>query len=217
MGMQVVQCISSRSSQTSPVLAMLSRTLRVQLRWMPGDPCPLVQWAPWAPVGRSEHPQQSVGRGQAHANWPPACYGQLKTMAPKASLTAPCWALLACHLKLSLKNQCREEKEMLSWYSSHHLYPIPFNHVPLTPIHWWVASCHYYCDPVFVPSFTECWPFKFLASFARIAFKWAELPLPYGRKYSGRSTLWWTNKKQWKMAIYSGFSHEKWWFSMAKC
>ena len=28
-------------------------------------------------------------------------------------------------------------------------------------------------------------------------------------------TLWWTYKKQWKMAIYSGFSHEQWWFSIA--
>ena len=28
-------------------------------------------------------------------------------------------------------------------------------------------------------------------------------------------TLWWTYKKQLKMAIYSGFSHEKWWFSIA--
>ena len=30
-----------------------------------------------------------------------------------------------------------------------------------------------------------------------------------------KSTLWWTYKKQWKMAIYSGFAHEKWWFSIA--
>ena len=30
-------------------------------------------------------------------------------------------------------------------------------------------------------------------------------------------TLWWTNILLWKMAIYSGFSHEKWWFSIAKC
>ena len=28
-------------------------------------------------------------------------------------------------------------------------------------------------------------------------------------------TLWWTYKKLLEMAIYSGFSHEKWWFSIA--
>ena len=28
-------------------------------------------------------------------------------------------------------------------------------------------------------------------------------------------TLWWTYKKQLKMAIYSEFSHNKWWFSIA--
>ena len=28
-------------------------------------------------------------------------------------------------------------------------------------------------------------------------------------------TLWWTYKKLWKMAIYSGFSHEQLWFSIA--
>ena len=33
--------------------------------------------------------------------------------------------------------------------------------------------------------------------------------------YFFRFTLWWTYKKLLKMAIYSGFSHEKWWFSIA--
>ena len=35
------------------------------------------------------------------------------------------------------------------------------------------------------------------------------------QRYAKLDTLWWTYKKLWKMAIYSGFSHENWWFSIA--
>ena len=45
----------------------------------------------------------------------------------------------------------------------------------------------------------------------------AEIPWPSNR-WGGWwrwPTLWWTYKKLWKMVIYSGFSHEKWWFSIA--
>ena len=40
-------------------------------------------------------------------------------------------------------------------------------------------------------------------------------PFPIGSMYTIYGTLWWTNSLQLKMAIYSGFSHKKWWFSIA--
>ena len=36
-----------------------------------------------------------------------------------------------------------------------------------------------------------------------------------GRGFPKSGTLWWTNKKLLKMTINSGFSHKKWWFSIA--
>ena len=126
--------------------------------------------------------------------------GNLKPWRRTASLTAPC---LPCWIatKLSLLCKCCEEKDVIKSYTLA-IISIPFRLI--------MSQC-----PINTNTLLGCYPGsvslnadpKCLASFARIAFKWAGLPLPYGRRYSDPHDIPWPKhdipiKRSW---IYEGF------------